>query len=89
MAFSYYRRWKTPNLKSYVLQITVLRERVKQIFEEAHNSSSSGHFGVNKTLDRIRKWFYWVTCKQDVEGLCRNCVICIAKKGPSRKKGKI
>jgi len=62
-----YRRWETLNLKSHVLQIIVPRETVKQILEEAHDSFSDRHFGVNKTLDRIQKRFYWATCKQDVE----------------------
>jgi len=53
--------------------------------EEAHDSFSEGHFGVNKTLDRIQKRFYWSTCKQDVEDWCRTCMICVAKKGPSGK----
>jgi len=63
----FYRKWETPNFKKYVLQILVLKEKVKLILEEAHDSFSGGHFGVNKTLDRIRKRFYWATCKQDVE----------------------
>jgi len=40
---------------------------------------------VNKTLDRIRKRFYWSTCKQDVEDWCKTCLVCVAKKGPSEK----
>jgi len=27
--------------------------------EEAYDSPFGGHFGVNKTLDKIRKRFYW------------------------------
>jgi len=52
------RKWEAPNFKSHVFQIVVPRGRVKQILEEAHDSFSGGHFGVNKTLDRIRKRFY-------------------------------
>jgi len=43
-------------------------------------------FGVNKTLEKIRKRFYWTTCKQDVEHWCENCKICIARKEPSNKE---
>jgi len=48
------RKWEASNFKSHVFQILVPRGRVKQILEEAHDSFSGGHFGVNKTLDRIR-----------------------------------
>ncbi|XP_072766397.1 uncharacterized protein [Anoplolepis gracilipes] len=40
---------------------------INQILEEAHDSVSGGHFGINKTLEKIRKRFYWATCKSDVE----------------------
>jgi len=53
--------------------------------EEAHDSVSGGHFGVNKTLGKIRRRFYWATCKNDVEDWCRSCRVCVAKKGPSGK----
>lgn len=58
---------------------------MKQILEEAHDAPSGGHFGVNKTLEKIRKRFYWATCKRDVEDWCRSCKVCISKKGPSNK----
>lgn len=58
----------------------------ERILEEAHDALSGGHFGVNKTLDKIQKRFYWGTCKKDVENWsCRSCKISVAKKGPSDK----
>lgn len=56
-----------------------------QILELAHDAASDGHFGVNKTLDKIRKRFYWATCKKDVEDWCRSCEQCVARRGPSGK----
>jgi len=61
-----YKKW-APNLETNILQLVVPRHRVKEILEEAHDSSIGGHFGVNKTLEKIRKRFYWTTCKQDIE----------------------
>ncbi|XP_070172331.1 protein NYNRIN-like [Polyergus mexicanus] len=80
-----FRKWESPNLQTSVFQIVVPQRRIRQILEEAHDSSSGGHFGVNKTLGKIRKRFYWGTCKQDVENWCRSCHVCIAKKGPFDK----
>jgi len=45
-----YKRWETPNLKNVLLQLIVPKTRIKQILEEAHDSPSGGHFGINKTL---------------------------------------
>jgi len=80
-----YKRWETPNLKNTVVQLIVPKIRIKQILEEAHDSPSGGHFGINKTLEKIRKRFYWATCKQDVEEWCKSCKICLAKRGPTGK----
>lgn len=80
-----YKKWEAPNLKSCLYQIVVPRKRISSIIKEAHDSPSGGHFGVNKTLAKIRKRFYWATSKSDVEDWCRTCESCIAKKGPSGK----
>ncbi|KMQ88146.1 integrase core domain protein [Lasius niger] len=82
-----YKKWEAPNLKSSFLQLVVPRKRVKEILEEVHDSPSGGHFEINKTLEKIRKRFYWATCKQDVEDWCRSCKVCVSKKGLT-KKGK-
>lgn len=34
---------------------------------------SGGHFGVNRSLPRLRQGFYWPTCKFDVEEWCASC----------------
>ncbi|XP_071650022.1 uncharacterized protein [Temnothorax longispinosus] len=52
-----YKKWEAPNLKTSFLQLVVPRSRVKEILEEAHDSPSGGHFGVNKTLEKIRRRF--------------------------------
>jgi len=80
-----YKKWTAPNLKTSVLQLLVPRHRVKEILEEAHSSSIGGHFGINKTLEKVRKRFYWASCKQDVEHWCKTCKVCISKQGPSGK----
>jgi len=36
-------------------------------------------------MDKVRKCFYWASCKQDVENWCRTYKICNAKNGLSGK----
>ena len=80
-----YKIWEAPNLKSRIFQLIVPKKRRKEILREAHDSSSGGHFGINKTLEKIRKRFFWASCKQDVENWCKTCEVCISKKGPPGK----
>ncbi|XP_018378085.1 PREDICTED: uncharacterized protein LOC108770849 [Trachymyrmex cornetzi] len=62
-----YKRWEAPNLRDSIAQLVVPKGRIQQILEQAHDSPSGGHFGISKTLEKIRKRFYWASCKQDVE----------------------
>ena len=80
-----YKRWEAPNLRTSFLQLVVPRDRIKGILQETHDSPSGGHFGINKTLEKIRKRFFWASCKQDVEKWCKTCKICVSKKGPIGK----
>jgi len=80
-----YKKWESPNSKSEILQVVVLCNRINQILVAAHDSLSGRHFGINKTMDKIRKRSYWASCKQDVENWCRTCKICNEKNRPSRK----
>jgi len=80
-----YKRWESPNSKLEISQVIVPSNRINQILVSAHDSPSGGHFGINKTLDKIRKRFYWASYKQDVEKWCRTCKICNARNGPSGK----
>lgn len=45
-----YKKWFTSNLKSSFLQLVVPKKCIQEILEQAHDSSSGGHFGVNKTF---------------------------------------
>ena len=80
-----HKKWISPNLRRDIFQIVVPRHKVQEILEEAHDSPSGGHFGVNKTLQKIRKHFYWATSKKDVERWCASCKVCVARKGPIGK----
>lgn len=80
-----YKKWMSSNLKTDIFQVIVPRRKIKEVLEKAHDSPFGGHFGVNKTLEKIWKRFYWATCKRDVENWCKSCKICIAKSGPSDK----
>ena len=62
--------WKT------VEQIVVPVKYRDLILEKSHEDNFSGHFGVQKTLSRILKCFYWPKIKQDVVRHCKTCHQC-------------
>ncbi|KAJ8948177.1 hypothetical protein NQ318_010450 [Aromia moschata] len=85
-----HRKWESPDGVSAVYQLVLPKARIHQVLEELHSSPSGGHFGVTRTLARVRDRFYWVNCRRDVEEWCKRCDLCSAKKGPkTRSRGKM
>ena len=56
-----YKEWISPNLSTKNLLILLPKHKIYTILSEAYDSPSAEHFGINKTLARIRNRFYWPT----------------------------
>ena len=48
----------------------------KLILFEAHDSLSSGHLGYVKTLNVVRKSYFWSGMKRDVLNYVKSCLTC-------------
>ena len=57
------------------LQLIVPKKQQSEVLQQLHGSVTSEHFGVNKTLQRLKQKFYWPQCREDVKRWCKN-VIC-------------
>lgn len=64
--------------------MVVPKGRQEEVLSFHHGQPGEGHFGVNKTLKRVRQGFYWSTCRRDVEAFCQSCDPYIAPPGQSR-----
>ena len=76
------RAWSQPATGEQKWQVVVPRGLQETVLEAMHGAAGSGHFGVTKTLRRLRQSFYWGQCRRDVEDFCRRCDACTARKGP-------
>jgi hypothetical protein len=84
------RNWESANCPSKIAQIIVPRSRVNDVLTELHDRPSGGHLGVNKTLNKFRKRFYWLQAKTDREKWCRQCDTCAASRAPrTRYRGQM
>lgn len=54
-----------------------------EILKGTHDSPFTGHLGVTRTLDRIRKRFFWPNMQKSVENYIRQCDICVKRKTPA------
>ncbi|KAJ8914833.1 hypothetical protein NQ315_014845 [Exocentrus adspersus] len=80
------RVWESPDGKERNYQTILPRKRVPEVLQAVHSGVGGGHFGINKTLDKVRERFYWLGSRSDVEEWCRRCETCAASKGPRTRK---
>ena len=46
------------------------------VMEQSHESLWAGHLGITKTLNKIKKHFFWPSLKKDVIHFCKTCHHC-------------
>jgi len=56
------------------------------IMRASHSIPSAGHLGLTKTLERIRRSFYWLKMADDVASFVRGCLVCQKRKPPEPKR---
>ena len=74
-----YRKWKPSNRVNECWQAIIPKEMKNEILYQLHDSPmSGGHFGVEKTLARIKQRFCGPSLKTSVEKHIANCDRCAA-----------
>ena len=77
------RRWYTPSGQEKCQQVIATRPMITAILEAAHEAT--GHFGVKRTVERIRDNFHWIGLEADVRNWLKSCAVCGARRGkPTR-----
>ena len=81
-----YRRWKD-NKGDIVFQSVAPEDMRQLIFHNLHSAETAGHFGRDRTVEIIKRRFYWPGLKEDVARWIKECDICArAKPGPGLGK---
>lgn len=77
-----YRKYLNEDGTSY-LQLVAPQAIREEILRHLHDCKTSGHFGRDKTLSRVRSRFYWPGMTNDVKRWCQTCTLCQRRKpGP-------
>lgn len=59
-----------------------------KIIQEAHNPPSSAHGGVDKTVNLVKRYYYWPGMSKDVREFVSKCSICKETKAPNQHLGR-
>ena len=76
LAFIYRRCQDMPKGEGDYLQLLLPRADVQSTLNQCHGGAVGGHFGEKKTMDQVRRCFYWHQWKEDVRRFCRQCLQC-------------
>ena len=59
----------------------------QEILELAHASAAGGHFGIQKTIEKLKQRFHWISLSKDVKEWCAKCPTCNRQKTQGRNRG--
>lgn len=57
----------------------------EKVLVEYHNAPTAGHFGVERTLDRVKSKYYWSGMRQSITAYLKKCIDCQRYKADNRK----
>ena len=60
-------------------RIVIPKSEQEQVLREVH---AAGHFGQARTLESLRRNFFWCGMARDVKEMCRACITCLQAKPP-------
>ena len=78
--------YKRSKLYKEKFLLCIPRSMVSYVLQEAHDTPTGGHFGINRTLEAIRSRFYWQTLDHDVREYVKTCVKCQKRKSNNQLK---
>jgi transposase InsO family protein len=82
------RRWVSDVHKTDVYLPAVPASLQPVVLQQVHDGAQGGHFGREKTLQKLKALYYWPQRRRSVVVWCANCKLCAARKGPKqRQKG--
>ena len=79
-----YRRYGSEDGTTSEPLLVVRRFLVNDVLTSLHDSPTSGHLGITKTLAKVRERFYWPGQRQDVEEWLMKCEKCATGKGANK-----
>ena len=72
--------WKQEEGRSKLL--IAPRKFSNQIIKQAHDSPVGGHRDLEKTMERIKRVYWWLTLRRDIGEYIRSCHNCQQLRGP-------
>ena len=79
-----YRRWVIEATGQGRFEIVMPAVWRDEIIKMLHASPGAGHFGIKRTVERLRSRVYWPRLTDSVKRYCQQCEQCQKKKNPAK-----
>ena len=79
-----YRKWETFDGAKFDWQLVLAEQFRRFVFKQLHETPTSGHLGITKTLSKLRSRFFWCSMRKDVTHWCHVCNKCASRKRTPR-----
>ena len=80
-----FRKWISVDSTLSYDQLVLPSVLRKEVLQSMHNSITSAHLGVHKTVTKIKQNFYWYKMNDSVRLWISQCSFCEARKRPAKK----
>lgn len=78
-----FRRDNESELECDVWRLWLPKDLVQDVVAQAHDPPSSAHGGIFKTIEKLKRFYYWPRMAKDVSKYISNCTICKETKAPN------
>ena len=76
------RKYFDTNTDTEFLQIVLPKSLREEILTQLHDHETAGHLGSTKTMEKVKRRFYWYNYRMSIENWCKNCVQCQSRRLP-------
>lgn len=66
-------------------QLVIPKQEQENILAAYHNDATAGHYGIDKTFERIAKRYFWKGMRKHIETYVRHCLQCQRYKCSNQK----
>lgn len=66
-----------------IWKLWIPKSMVPEVLQKHHDDPLSSHCGINKTLERIRRYYFWPNLVWDVKNYVNSCEVCKSTKHPN------
>lgn len=72
-----------PNCES-IFKLFIPTDLRNKVIKECHDETTAGHFGIRKTLLRVKQYYYWPHMIRDIKQYIKSCETCAKFKVPQQ-----